>query len=646
MSGKRGIKFKIILNSFLSILIFAVFLLWISNIYWESLMHNKKDILQDIVQVGKTVTSHFIELEKKGTLSRDEAQTKAKEIINAIRYGGNEYIFITNTKAYQVLNPVKPELSGKDMSQFKDPNGFKLYIELANLAQKSGTGFIEYMFPKAGSSVPIAKLSFIHYFPEWDWIVGTGLYMDDVTNSMTKFLRILLFSCLFCIVTFVLVGLFFANSVVKPLAEVCLSLVNASNSLLQKSDELKVSSGRVKAFSKEQESSIQTTAAAISEITSMIGKTTQLTSSSAELANSISGKAEKVEVSMKDLIASMKGIQEASSKLKEIEKIINEIESKTKVINEIVSKTELLSLNAAIEAARAGEHGKGFSIVAEEVGNLAQMSGAAAKEINNLLEQSLKKVHTVVEDVKNKIDESLTSARKSVTTGSKTVENCRNVLEEIQAYSAQLNNMVTSISTASLESSLGVEEISKALMKLNSATQINAKAANCCSDAYSILSEQVHKLRTSATSLRQVIGGNLILDKFIWKDAYALDIPSMDGEHKILINKINNLADAFAQKSDLKSAFQDLAEYTQKHFAHEEDYMRSISYPSLNSHQKLHTNLLAQVKKFGEQINSETINPDELMNFLNDWLLRHILGTDMKYAKYVKEGNNDFKNTF
>lgn len=65
MSGKRGIKFKIILNSFLSILIFAVFLLWISNIYWESLIHNKKDILQDIVQVGKTVTSHFIELEKK-----------------------------------------------------------------------------------------------------------------------------------------------------------------------------------------------------------------------------------------------------------------------------------------------------------------------------------------------------------------------------------------------------------------------------------------------------------------------------------------------------------------------------------------------------------------------------------------------------
>lgn len=81
MLGNKGIKFKIILNSLMSIMIFTIFMVWISNIYWESLMHNKKDILQDIVQVGKTVTAHFIELEKKVLCLEMKLKTKQKKLL-------------------------------------------------------------------------------------------------------------------------------------------------------------------------------------------------------------------------------------------------------------------------------------------------------------------------------------------------------------------------------------------------------------------------------------------------------------------------------------------------------------------------------------------------------------------------------------
>lgn len=452
----RGIKFKIILNSFLSIIIFSIFLVWISNIYWNSLMANKKYTLQDIVQVGKTITAYYIDLEKKGTLSREDAQSRAKEVINTIRYSGSEYLFITNTKAHQVLNPVKPELSGKDMSEFKDPNGLKLFVEIANLAKNSGTGFIEYMFPKAGSTVPAKKLSYINYFPEWDWIVGTGLYLDDISNSMAQFLQVLLFGCLFCIVTFIVVGLFFANSVVKPLAEVCESLVTASSSLMHKSIDLKASSSSVKQYSKEQEESIQTTAAAISEITSMIGKTTELTGNSAELANVISGKAGQGEISMKDLIASMQGIQEASSKLQEIEVIINEIEEKTKVINEIVSKTQLLSLNASIEAARAGEHGKGFAVVAEEVGNLAHMSGKSSGEIQTLLQKSREEVQRILVQTIQKVEE-----------GQKRTVKVAEAFSDIVNGVKDINLQMGQISEATKEQEIGVKQIANAMGKLD-----------------------------------------------------------------------------------------------------------------------------------------------------------------------------------
>ena len=316
---RKGIKFKILLNSAFSIIIFTIFLVWLSNTYWNVLLNDKKEKLQNIVEIGSSIVKGYLEQEKEGTLTKIEAQKRAKEDLNVIRYSGNEYIFITNSKAFQVLNPVKPELSGKDMSNFTDPTGLKLYVEIANVATKSGSGFISYMFPKAGSTEPSKKLSYINYFPEWDWIVGTGLYMDDAYAAMTRFLEILFIACLFCVVSIVILGIYFANSVVKPLNEVCKTLLMVSESLLLKSQLLNSSSTSVKKYSKEQESSIQTTAAAISEITSMIGKTTELTTNSAQLANKISGKAEDGEVSMKNMISSMQGIYEASSKLKEIE---------------------------------------------------------------------------------------------------------------------------------------------------------------------------------------------------------------------------------------------------------------------------------------------------------------------------------------
>ncbi|WP_397599568.1 methyl-accepting chemotaxis protein [Silvanigrella sp.] len=498
MSNNRGIKFKILLNSLLSVFIFAMFLVYISNIYWNELLDSKKEKLQNIVEVGSTIVSHFIDLEKKSILPKEEAQNRAKDTINSIRYSGKEYIFITNTKAYQVLNPVKPELSGKDMSGFTDPNGVKLFVEIANVAKKSGKGYVEYMFPKAGSTTPSKKLSYVNYFPEWDWIIGTGLYMDDAYEAMTRFLEILLFACLFCIATLIFIGIYFANSVVKPLTEVCLSLLNSSESLFNKSNELKNSSSSVIKYSKEQESSIQTTAAAISEITSMIGKTTELTSNSATLANNISGKAEDGEVSMKNMITSMQGIHEASSKLKEIENIINQIESKTQVINKIVSKTELLSLNASIEAARAGEHGKGFSVVAEEVGNLAHMSGKSSSEIQALLQRSREEVQRILVQTIDRVED-----------GQKRTLKVSAAFSDIVNGIKEINFQMGQVSDATKEQEIGVKQISVAMGQLDQLALKNTVESENSLKSTEDISTESNNLNEIVEKTEIVIFGNV-----------------------------------------------------------------------------------------------------------------------------------------
>ena len=497
MFQSKGIRYKILFSSFLSIFIFSIFLIWVANIYWNVLLENKKKKLQNIVEVGTTLVYSYMAQEKSGTITRDEAQPWVKENFNAILYAGNEYLFVTNSAAYQVLNPVKPELSGKNMSEFKDPTGLKLYVEIANVAKKSGSGFVEYMFPKAGSSTPIKKLSYVYFFPEWDWIVGTGLYMDDVNADMSYFVSILLFGCIFAVISFIVLGVYFANSVVNPLSVVCQSLLSTSDNFQTKCDVLKESGGHVKKFSTEQASSIQTTAAAISEITSMIGKTTDLTGTSVKLANAITTKAENGEVSMKNMITSMKSIQEASAKLTEIEQIIVEIETKTQVINKIVSKTELLSLNASIEAARAGEHGKGFSVVAEEVGNLAHMSGKSSNEIRALVQKSREQVQKILHETMEKVKE-----------GQSRTEQVSSTFSEIVQGIKEINFQMCQVSDATREQEIGVKQISSAMGMLDQLAFKNSLESENSLKVTVEISDESKKLKEISETTEHVVYGD------------------------------------------------------------------------------------------------------------------------------------------
>ncbi|MEC9283174.1 MAG: methyl-accepting chemotaxis protein, partial [Bdellovibrionota bacterium] len=124
-----------------------------------------------------------------------------------------------------------------------------------------------------------------------------------------------------------------------------------------------------------------------------------------QLANGVNAKADQGTGVMNRLVNSMEVIEEANKKLNELGSIFEEISSKTSVINDIVFKTQLLSFNASIEAARAGQHGRGFSVVAEEIGNLAQMSGKSATEISNLLSSSEEHVKNIISGTDEKIAE-------------------------------------------------------------------------------------------------------------------------------------------------------------------------------------------------------------------------------------------------
>jgi methyl-accepting chemotaxis protein len=110
----------------------------------------------------------------------------AKKAIAQLRYGpkNSDYFWINDTAPTMVMHPIKPQLDGKDLSGSKDPNGKKLFIEMVNVCRDNGEGFVDYMWPMPGYEEPVPKLSYVKLFKPWGWIVGTGIYLDDVDQAV------------------------------------------------------------------------------------------------------------------------------------------------------------------------------------------------------------------------------------------------------------------------------------------------------------------------------------------------------------------------------------------------------------------------------------------------------------------------------
>ena len=155
----------------------------------ENMTNSKVEALSSEVQIAKKVVEFFYEAAQKEGASPEVItayQDKAKEAIKKIRFGVDGYFWINDFSPKMVMHPTNPALDGKDLSQNKDPNGKFLFNEFVEVAKKSGKGVVEYMWPKPGFSAPQAKISFVEAFTPWGWIIGAGVYADDIDAMMQK----------------------------------------------------------------------------------------------------------------------------------------------------------------------------------------------------------------------------------------------------------------------------------------------------------------------------------------------------------------------------------------------------------------------------------------------------------------------------
>lgn len=457
----------------------------------------------------------------------------------------------------------------------------------------------------------------------------------------------------------IVLGSAISSGVSNELRSIAGDLFGNANEVSSTASTLNSSSEALSSAAAQQAAAIQETVAAIEEIRAMVQRNSDHAKESSSLSGQSKTEANLGKQSIQSMITAVSEIGDSNHKIEtevengnrrigEIVNIIQEIEAKTKVINEIVFQTKLLSFNASVEAARAGDHGKGFAVVADEINNLATMSGNAATEISTLLTESSQRVESIVKQTTSSVHALMEKAREKVDHGGQVANQCGEILEKIVSNADRLSHMVESIASASQEQSAGVDEIAQAIQQLDEATHTNSNETHKTADSAAHLTDQVKSLNHSSYRLQVLIEGKTnsagsMVNTFAWNERYRLGVDEMDAEHKILIERINALANAIndgASHAKLLERYRALSHYTKEHFADEEKFMHSIGYPDLKNHQTVHKTLLARVDDFEDQVALGTYDPAALMAFLNDWLVKHILGVDMKYANYTRSGHS------
>ncbi len=293
-------------------------------------------------------------------------------------------------------------------------------------------------------------------------------------------------------------------------------------------------------------------------------------------------------------------------------------------IQDIADQTNLLALNAAIEAARAGEQGRGFAVVADEVRALAERTTKATKEIASMIKAIQSETQTAV----GSMSEGVAEVKRGTAETSRSGEALEDILNKIN----ELTMQISQVATAAEEQTATTQEITNNIQMITDVVNRNVVNAHSTTQATTTLAKQVDGLHELVSHFR--------LSKSLeWDASFSTGISKYDEQHKVLFNMVNELADAMQQKKSKEAVgrvLNGLAEYTVNHFADEERSFSQSHYPEESDHKALHKKLVTQVVDLIGKFNAgEPLITQDVINFLQDWLINHIKGVDKRYGPHL-----------
>ncbi|MGE4499192.1 MAG: methyl-accepting chemotaxis protein [Hydrogenovibrio sp.] len=223
------IKAKLILLVLVTLVGMSFITIYDSITEKQIMMDAKKERVETII-TGISSQIHALQNQvKEGKLTMEAAQKEAKDIVSSFRYDGNNYVWINDFHPNMIMHPLKPSLDGSDLSEYKDKKGNLLFVNMAKTAEKSGQGYVEYFWTKPNQTVPVPKMSFVKEIPGWNWILGTGIYIDDVNEAFYATLISHFAILAFLIAISIGVAYWVFNAINRPLKEMSSIMQRVSN---------------------------------------------------------------------------------------------------------------------------------------------------------------------------------------------------------------------------------------------------------------------------------------------------------------------------------------------------------------------------------------------------------------------------------
>ncbi len=461
------------------------------------LLEDREAKIKNLVEVAYGVIATYARAAESGRTSVDEAKRLALEALRGLRYENNDYFWVNDMEPRMLMHPFVTDLEGKELATYKDPRGNALFLEMVAVVRRSGQGYVGYVWPRPGEREPVPKISYVKGYQPWGWIVGSGIYLDDVQAAYRAELAKV--AAVLAAITLLLGGLsvVLGRSISARLAAaVAVADRLAAGDLTARVGEHEATeigvvlaamdrmAGALAAMIAEIRAGADRMSALSAEITDISRHLADGTSQQAAAFDEVTSAVAEMSQSLDETTRSARSTDEVASKaaqaatqsgsaVERMAQSMRRIAGGTAIVDELAYQTNLLALNAAIEAARAAEHGRGFAVVAGEVRKLAERSGGAARDISQVASESVR-----------------------------SADEATKVLESIVPSISETSELVRGIHQATRTQSAGLTQISRAMEELNGATQRHASSSQTLTAVADRLAETGAALGRAIESFR------------------------------------------------------------------------------------------------------------------------------------------------